>query len=74
MGTDTVKTHDGLGGLGCEAFVVEVLAIFSRVAVGKTSQGSEGQGIRSDQIEEFQETVNAALLFVALVESTEIKE
>ena len=74
VGTDTVKTHDGLGGLGCEAFVVEVLAVFGRVAVGKTSQGSEGQGIRSDQIEDSQETVNTALLFVAFVESAEIEE
>lgn len=71
---DAVKTHDGLGGLGCEAFVVEVLAVFGRVAVGKTSQGSEGQGIRSDQIEESQETVGTALLFGALVESAEIEE
>ena len=74
MRANTVKTHDGLGGFGCEAFMVEILAIFGRVAVRKAGQRSESQSIGSDQIKKSQEAINTALLFSAFVESAEIEE
>ena len=74
MRANTVKTHDRLSGFGCEAFMVEIFAVFGRVAVRKAGQRSESQSIGSDQIKESQEAINTALLFSAFVESAEIEE